>query len=286
MSGVRRVYLDISGVAALRNKLLTAENKVKELEAEARGVMTVPPGPSVSERPRRILSHAKSIGESTGMRRIRDLEQHVADTESKRRKVETQWQNLSAQYSAMTLMRSRGEQRAAVLEEQLFDATRKQEEVETAFRALTARVMELRDGEADARRRASQLERELQVARAELVTAESKEKTFRDLSDAQLAQSLIHRDERENAVRRVEALKLRVGSREEEILQLKKENQEIHSIALDQAERRARAEKENQEMKVGVGKYVFWLLRDLGIPRVLLVIALSWAAWTYFSASD
>ena len=284
MSGVRRVYLDVSGVEALRNKLLTAENRVKELEAvEGRVLSKVPPGPGVNERQWRVLSHAKSIGEPSGLRRIRDLEQRVADAESKRREVEAQWQNLSAQYSEMALMRSRGEQRVAVLEEQLFDAKRGREEVGTAFQALAVQVTELRDREADARRRLSELKRELQLSESRTAIAESKEKALYDLNDAQLAQSMVYRDERENALRRVEALKLRVGREEEEILRLKKENQEMHSIVLDQAERRARAEKENQELKVGVGKYVFWLLRDPGIPRALLVIALGWAAWTYFA---
>ena len=136
----------------------------------------------------------------------------------------------------MALMRSRGEQRAAVLEEQLSYAKRMQEEVEMALWALTTRVTELGDGEADARRRVSELERELQVAESRIVIAESKEKALRGLNDAKLAQSLVHRDERENALRRVETLKLMVGSKEEEILRLKRENQEMHSIVLDQGE--------------------------------------------------
>ena len=266
MSDVRRVYLDTSGVAALRNKLHAAESRVRELEAEPRGVMAVPPGPSVSDRPWRGLSHAKSIGESSGMRRIRDLEQRVVDAESKRKEVEAQWQNLSAQYSAMALMRSRGEQRTTMLENQLSDANRRREEDEAAF---AARVTELRDREADARRRVSELERELQVA-------ESKVQTLRELNDAQLAQSLVHQDESEHARRHVGALK-------EDILLLRREKQEMYSIVLEQAKRRARAEKENRELKVGVGKYVFWLLRDPKILWVLLVIALGLTAWTYLA---
>ena len=246
---------------------------MKELEAEARAVTT--PGPSVSERPWRILSHAKSIGEPSGLRRIRDLEQRIVDSENKRKEVETRWQNLSAQYSAMALMQSRGEQRAAVLEQQLSEAKRKLGEDETAIQILTTRV---RDAEADARTRVSELEGKLRVAESQIAMADSKEKALRDLSDAHFAESLVHQDERQNAVRRFEA-------REEEILRLKKEKKEMHSMVLDEARRRAKAEKENQELKAGVGEYVFWLLRVLGISHVLLVVALGWAACTYFTSA-